>query len=111
MTSAAIPYQKIYDRRLARAIKRARSVRDRPTTALAREFFNDGRGGNADTDRPSRDRYNDDEWRTLPRRLLKLATYVQDPSSYSHGGDVVDNNTCDNNDVRRRLAAAVFAQA
>lgn len=96
MAPVDIPYQQIYERRLARAIQRARFTRDRPTNALAREFFNDGR------DCPH-DRHNNDEWRSLPRRLLKLANYLQDHSSCSDGGDV--------NYARRRLAAAVFAQA
>ncbi|KAL7542585.1 hypothetical protein ACHAXR_012103 [Thalassiosira sp. AJA248-18] len=101
MASAPIPYQKIYERRLARAIQRAKSGLIRPTSTLARDFFND-------VARAPHDRYNNDAWRSLPRRLLKLVTYLQDPSSYSNGssGDI-----CDVDEARRRLAAAVFAQA
>jgi len=109
MASTEIPYQQIYQRHLERAVERARSARDRPTSALAREFFH-----GAGTERKRHDRYNDDdEWRSLPRRLSKLANYLREPSSYTEGRDIsIAGNSLDNIDEnRRRLAAAVFARA
>ncbi|KAL7554370.1 hypothetical protein ACHAWF_017822 [Thalassiosira exigua] len=106
MMASASPmsYEQIYQQRLARAVQRIRSARDRPTTALAREFFNDGRGHDFTMNRAP-DRYNDDaRWRSLPRRLLKLAAFLQDPSA--HGVDAGDAD-----ETREQLSAAVFAQA
>ena len=95
-STATTPYQQVYERRLARAIERARSARDRPTrAALARDFFNDGTSH-------EHDRYsnnNDSSWRSLPRRLLKLATYL-------NGSDVTDVGK-----ARRSLAASIFVEA
>lgn len=92
MTSAAAPYQKIYERRLANAIQRARAARDRPTIPVVRDFFADGHGGNG----ADRDRRHDEGWRSLPRRLRKLAAFLdRDPPPCS----------------RERLAAAVFLKA
>ncbi|KAL3775269.1 hypothetical protein ACHAW5_010907 [Stephanodiscus triporus] len=57
------PFEVLYERRLARALERARSMRDRPTSAMARDFFDGyvGGGGAASSSSSS--------WRTLPRRL------------------------------------------
>ena len=111
MASPAIDYQQIYRRRLERAAQKVRSNSNRPESALAREFFSVGGGGVS----RQHDRYRDNDdgcWRSLPRRLLKLANYLRDPSSYSpEGGRSASDTAYADDDVRRRLAAAVFVSA
>ena len=93
---ATLSYQQMYERRLARAIERTKASQNRPTTVLAREFFN-GHGGD-----DAKNNNNDDQhWKSLPRRLLKLANYI---STNSQEGTEVQTR-------RRFMAAAIFAQA
>ncbi len=121
-------YPEIYERLLARANERAKLAHDRPTSAFVREVFRtcareggDGRigvrdGGYDDTDRLD----NSEEWRTLPSTLLKLATYLRDHPSYHsslQGGNAANSYSglaerieSSFDEVRRQLAAAVFAQ-
>ena len=122
-TTTLPPFEVLYERRLARALERARSIRDRPTSALARDFF-DGYGGGERRDhrRSKDDDYDDDgasAWRTLPHRMSTLADRLlllrrggdDDPSSPRTSiGDSADVGVVDD-DARRQLAAAVFARA
>ena len=89
-------------------------AKSRITTALAREFFSSSNTVNA----LNNNIINCDEWRTLPRRLLKLSTYLQERGSSSSeccdGADesfpaIVSHKV----DETRRVAlgAAVFNQA
>lgn len=118
MASAASPttlsYPKIYERLLARAIERAQTARERPTSAFVREVLCDGDGSNTNAN----DRLDDvdDEWRTLPSKLLRLATYLREHPSFKSSQQqanyrlLVDRMESPFEDVRRQLAAAVFAQ-
>lgn len=85
--ASSYPYQQMYERRLARAMERANASKNRPTTTLATEFLSD----------KSTDRY-----KTLPRRLSKLANYL----------NTTTNATPQNKEENReRLAAAIFSRA
>ncbi|KAL9188455.1 hypothetical protein ACHAXT_006833 [Thalassiosira profunda] len=99
MATTSTTHQQLYEQRLASALARAKSARERPTTLLAREFFAEGGAGGAN-------RYAGDGWRSLPRRLQNLAASLRDPASLAQGGEAVDGD-----DARVRLAAAVFFRA
>ncbi|KAL3822906.1 hypothetical protein ACHAXA_010689 [Cyclostephanos tholiformis] len=96
------PFEILYERRLARAIERAKSIRDRPTTAMARDFFDGyGIGGGGDDGALSA------SWRSLPNRLSTLANRLLRMRS----SDEIIVDVVVNDDDRRQLAAAVFARA
>lgn len=95
-------FQQLYDRRLARALQRAKLTQDRPASHLARDFF-DGDTGGASFVNDS-----DGTWRTLPRRLSILANNLLESSRQTS----IDGSTrFVDDESRRRLAAAVFARA
>jgi len=88
MATTTASYQQLYERRVALAMERAKSLQNRPTTALARDFFAIDSTQNNDTS----------SWKSLPQRLLKLSNYLQ-------------NNSNNIDEQRRRLAASIFAKA
>jgi anaphase-promoting complex subunit 2 len=108
----------IYERLLARANERAKLAHDRPTSAFVREVFGSDRGYSDKGRLEVVD--NSEEWRTLPSKLLKLATYLRDHPSFH--SSLQERNAVNSNsgaverietsfdDVRRQLAAAVFAR-
>ena len=64
MAATTLSHQQTHERRLSRAVQRARAARDRPTTPVVRAFFADAADG----------------WRGLPRRLRVLASFLaRDP--------------------------------
>ena len=86
MATTTSSYQQLYERRVALAMERAKALQNRPTTILARDFF------------AIDSTQNNDTWKSLPQRLLKLSNYLQ-------------NNSNNIDEQRRRLAASIFAKA
>lgn len=80
----------LYDRRLARALERAKSARDNPASTFARQFFD----GINDSDKEA--------WRSLPHRLSILSNALLESSLQT---------TTNIDESRRRFAAAIFARA
>mmetsp|Transcript_10929 Transcript_10929/g.22851 ORF Transcript_10929/g.22851 Transcript_10929/m.22851 type:complete len:130 (-) Transcript_10929:312-701(-) len=60
-------------RRLQKARQRAESIRERDTSRLTREFFR----GYLDDDRDDDDD-PETRWKSLPRRVIRLATYLEE---------------------------------
>ncbi|KAL7456107.1 hypothetical protein ACHAWC_007603 [Mediolabrus comicus] len=101
-TMTASSYQQIYERRLAQAMQRKASAKSRATTALARDFFSSQNCNN-----------DDEQWRSLPRRLVKLSNYLRERSSSSSADGEEESfpvMVSHNIDESRRVAlgAAVF---
>lgn len=94
--SATTSHRQLYERRLELALEKARAARDRPERALSRDFFDHHSGRRAAAAAENDERRS---WRTLPRRLPDLASYLR-----GRGADEVD-------EARVRLEAAVFARA
>jgi hypothetical protein len=59
-TTAATTPRSVKDEQFLRAYRQIRAVRTRPTTVAAREFFAD-----------------DNNWQTLPLRLLRLCNVLE----------------------------------
>lgn len=99
-------------------------ISERPTSAFVREVFGaSAKGGDDDGTDVGHGGGDvvDNEWHTLPSKLLKLANYLREHPSYhslQHQQHVenADNPNCGDkrmesfDTVRRQLAAAVFAQ-
>ena len=71
MATTTSSYQQLYERRVALAMERAKALQNRPTTALARDFFAIDSTQNNDIS----------SWKSLPQRLLKLSNYLRNNNS------------------------------